>query len=114
MHGRKNIKEQSFVSTQLLYVPCVMSANEMEYNLFQKPVRIISIIVSDINLPEEHCWVTINIYIQVTVIQLQNRTQNALLFPLQNGYANAPQCHLIPTVFILFGITNETIDSSKL
>jgi hypothetical protein len=72
-----------------------MSTNELEHNLLQKLVRIISIIVGDIHLPEQHCRATINIYIQLTVTEPQHHTQNALLFPLQNSYANEPQRHLI-------------------
>ena len=53
-----------------------MTANELKQNLFQKPVRIISIIVGDIHLPEKHCYATLNIYVQFRVIQLQRHTQN--------------------------------------
>jgi len=53
-----------------------MTSNELEQNLFHKRVRIISIIVGEIRLPEKHCYATLNIYIRFTVTQLQRHTHN--------------------------------------
>jgi hypothetical protein len=44
-------KEQSYVPLQLLYVNCEKWEYELRYNIFQKLVRKIPIVVSGIKLP---------------------------------------------------------------
>jgi len=38
----------------------------------------------------------------VTCKSTKTTTQNVLLFPMQNGYAKAPQCYITPSLPIFF------------
>ena len=50
-----------------------------------------------INLPQKRCFTTK----YFCIVDKTKHTEYNIVFPLQNGYANAPQCYVIRTLPIL-------------
>jgi hypothetical protein len=60
----------------------------------------------DIDLPQKHCCATLNIftYLRVTC-SFTPHAGCIVAFPLQNGYAEVPQCFFLLTLTILLQIS---------